>query len=281
MIHWPARVTGQPARVEQPGGLIDVAPTILNFLGVPAPASFAGASLLPSAAPRAVYSETLNAHDSFGWAPLRGLRLGAFMYIEAPRPELYDLSKDPGERNNIVLANPGQARALRSEMARYARRGPTQANGATPQNQKLLNSLGYLSPGPRTRLKGSDADPKDRLPEYQVYKRSMAAVANGRLGTAAALLLQILAQDPTNTLARRDLGSCYLDLHDYAKARASLTQVTAAAPDDYASQFGLGIADKNLGLLDEARTHFETACRIAPQAMQCRRELDALKPGTE
>ncbi len=282
LIHWPAGTTGQPARIEHPGGLIDVAPTILDFLRVSAPASFEGTSLIGGAA-HAVYSETLNAHDSFGWAPLRGVRLGTFKYIEAPRPELYDLSKDPYERTNIILANPAEARALRAELAKlvakYPRRGTTLAAVATPQTEKLLNSLGYLSPGPRTRTSGSGADPKDRLPEYQLYKKSMEAVANGRLALAAARLLQVLAQDPANTLARRDLGSCYLDLHDFAKARASLTAVAAAAPDDYASQYGLGIADKYLGLLDEARSHFETACRIAPRAMQCRRELDSLKQG--
>jgi arylsulfatase A-like enzyme len=279
MFHWPAGFAGQPTRVEQPGGLIDVAPTILHFLGVPAPASFEGTSLFGAA--RAVYSETLNAHDSFGWAPLRGVRLGGYKYIEAPRPELYDLAKDPDERNNIASANPGQARALRAELAtllaRYPRRAPVSATGATPQTRKLLNSLGYLAPGPRARVAGSGADPKDRLPVFQLYEKSMDAVAQRHLGTAVALLLQVLAQDSTNTLARRDLGSCYLDLHDDAKARASLEQVVAAAPDDYASQFGLGLADKHLGLLDEARAHFETACRLAPRAEQCRRELDALK----
>ena len=279
IFHWPASLAGQPARVQRPAGLIDVAPTVLDFLGLPAPPSFEGASLLGAA--RAVYSESLNTHDSFGWAPLRGVRLGAYKYIEAPRPELYDLEKDPDERNNIVGANPGQARALRAELAnllaRYARRGPAPAAEATPQTRKLLNSLGYLAPGPRTRVAGSAPDPKDRLPEYRLYEQSMDAVAHRRLRAAVALLLQVLAQDSTNTLARRDLGSCYLDLHDDSKARASLEQVVAAAPDDYASQFGLGLADKHLGLFDEARAHLEAACRLAPRALQCRHELDALK----
>jgi arylsulfatase A-like enzyme len=278
IFHWPAGAPGQPARVEEPAGLIDVAPTILNFLHVPAPPSFEG-STLPGGA-RPVYSESRNAHDSFGWAPLRAVRIGAYKYIEAPRPELYDLAKDPEERNNIVLSNPGQARALRAELAkllaRYARRAPVAAPVATPQAQKLLNSLGYLAPGPRVRADGSGPDPKDRLPEYHLYEQSMDAVAAGRLHAAVALLLQVLAEDPANTLARRDLGSCYLDLHDDSKARASLERVVADAPDDYASQFGLGLADKHLGLVDEARAHLETACRLAPQAQQCRRELDAL-----
>ena len=50
-----------------------------------------------------------------------------------------------------------------------------------------------------------------------------------------------------NTLARRDLGACYLDLHKYSKARESFEKVLTAAPNDYPSQFGLGVADKHLG----------------------------------
>jgi choline-sulfatase len=283
IVHWPAGLAGQPARVEQPGGLIDVAPTILDVLRVPAPASFEGSSLLGGGAPRTVYAESLHTHDAFGWAPLRSVRVGGYKYIEAPRPELYDVARDPDERNDLARANPAQARALRGELAkllvRYARHQPTSPAEATPQTRKLLASLGYLSAGPRARVAGSGPDPKDRLPEYRLYEQSMDAVANGRLDAAVTLLRRVLAQDAANTLARRDLGSCYLDLHDYVKARASLAKVAAAAPDDYASQFGLGLADKHLGLLDEARTHFEAACRIAPQAAQCRRELDALKQG--
>ncbi len=280
IFHWPAGSSSEPARVQGPGGLIDVAPTILGFLGLPLPPSFEGASLL-GAVPRAVYSESLHTRDSFGWSPLRAVRLGAYKYIEAPRPELYDLEKDPAERNDLARANPSQARQLRAELARvlasHARHRPTPPAGVTPQTEKLLASLGYLAPGPRAPVSGSGPDPKDRLPEYRLYEESMDAVAHGRLRAAVALLRQVLAQDAANTLARRDLGSCYLDLHDDSKARTAFEQVVAAAPDDYASQLGLGLADKHLGRLDEARTHFEAACRLAPRALQCRHELDEIE----
>jgi len=280
IFHWPAGFTGQPARVQRPAGLIDVAPTVLDFLRVPEPASFEGTSLLGGAA-SAVYSESLHTHDSFGWAPLRSMRLDGYKYIEAPRPELYDLENDPDERINIAGENPSKARTLHAELAkmlaRYARHTGTQPAEATPQTEKFLASLGYLASGPRARTADAGADPKDRLPEYRLYEKAIATVADRHLGAAVALLRQVLAQDATNTLARRDLGACYLDLHQYSKARASFEQVVASAPDDYPSQFGLGLADKHLGLLDEARAHLEAACRMAPRALQCSRELDGLK----
>jgi choline-sulfatase len=277
VIHWPVAFGNEPPRVQQPGGLIDVAPTILDALHLPVPSSFEGASLL-SAPPHAVYSESFHTHDSFGWSPLRAVRLGDFKYILAPRSELYNLENDPAERNNIILANPAQATALRAQLAKVLARQsrPIPTPTATPQTEKLLASLGYLAPGPRGSLANSGPDPKDRLPEFHLYERAIETVADRHLNSAAVLFQQVLAQDPGNTLARRDLAACYLDLHDYAKARANFQRVVAAAPDDYPSQFGLGIAAKHLGLVDEARAHLEAACHLAPRASQCRSQLDSL-----
>ena len=120
-------------------------------------------------------------------------------------------------------------------------------------------------------------DPKDRLPEYRLYERSQVALYNRRLEEAAAILRQILARDPKNILARRDLGGTYVGQHLYAKARACFETVVAAAPDDYMAQFELGIADKRLGLTQEALEHLQAACKVAPQAEQCRRELDSIR----
>lgn len=279
IMHWPADAARQPPTVQQPAGLIDVAPAILGFLHLPVPPSFAGSSPL-NGLPRVVYSESFHTHDSFGWSPLRAVRLDDFKYILAPHPELYNLKDDPAEHNNIAAANPAQASALRAQLAKLLARQPqppAAPTAATPQTEKLLASLGYLAPGPRGKLTNAGPDPKDRLPEFHLYERAIETVAARHLQAAAVLFQQVLAQDPGNTLARRDLAACYLDLHDYSQARVNFQQVAAAAPDDYPSQFGLGIAAKHLGLVDEARAHLEAACRLAPRASQCRAELDSLE----
>lgn len=280
IFHWPAGFADRPQRVAQIGGLIDVAPTILDSLHVPVPISFEGTSLF-ALGPRAVYSESLHTHDSFGWAALRSVTNGKYKYIEAPKAELYDLEKDPGEQSNIALADPGRARALRAELGKLLashtpRRSATPVGGTPPQTEKLLASLGYLAHGPQERGKTSGADPKDRLAEFHLYERAIEKVGDRQLKQAIVLLKQVLAADATNTLARRDLASCYLDLHDYAKARTSFEQVVRVAPNDYPSQFGLGVAAKHLGIREQARAHLEAACHLAPQALQCKYELDSL-----
>jgi len=50
-----------------------------------------------------------------------------------------------------------------------------------------------------------------------------------------------------------------------------------SAPNDYITEFQLGIAERHLGRFQEAVEHLETACRIAPEVSQCTPELDAAR----
>jgi choline-sulfatase len=278
LVHWPVGSAARPARDSHPAGLLDVAPTILDALHVARPASFEGQSLLGEA-PRFVYGESVHAHDAFGWAPLRSLRVGGTKYIEAPKRELYDLEKDPQEKVNLILRDPARASELQATLKklliRYAPKRPASPDQVSPATRALLGSLGYLAAGPKTGMSG--ADPKDKLAEFQLYERAQVSLFDHRLDEAIGLLSRLLAGDPKNLLARRDLGGAYLDRKLYAKARAELAAVIAASPEDYVAQFQLAIAYKNLGLLKEARSHMEAACRIAPDAGQCRAELDKMK----
>ncbi len=283
MIHWPDGTAGRPPRDEQPVGLMDVAPTVLDFLHIAAPASFAGRGLLGPAGRGGVYSETLYAHDGFGWSPLRSLRQGPYKYIEAPVPELYNLKADPREQVNLCPKDPARAAAMRADlrklMASHAPKQTASQAAISPRTRALLASLGYLSGGSHVGGKGAGADPKAKLPEYKLYELAQALLYDRHLEEAAIVLRKILAQDATNTLARRDLGGTYIEQHEYTKARECFEQVVVAAPDDYMAQFELGIADRHLGRTDEALEHLRAACRVAPEAEQCRRELEATKKG--
>jgi arylsulfatase A-like enzyme len=292
IVHWPDGAPGRPVRDDRPAGLMDVAPTILDFLHIALPPSFEGRSLHDASSDvsgdasgdasnsRGVYSESLYAYDGFGWAPLRSLREGAYKYIDAPGPELYNLAADPHEQINLYGKDSARARDLKSELrkllASHAPKQPATPASISPRTRALLASLGYLSGGPHTAAGAAMPDPKQRLPEYRLYELAQSLLYDRHLEEAAIIFRQILARDPKNTLARRDLGGTYVEQHLYAKARACFETVVAAAPDDYMAQFELGIADKNLGLTNEALEHLQIACKVAPKAQQCRRELDAV-----
>ncbi|MBV8817684.1 MAG: sulfatase-like hydrolase/transferase [Acidobacteriaceae bacterium] len=275
LIHWPAA----SAVPQHPAGLIDVAPTILEWLHIPAPPSFEGKSLTQG--DRANVAESVHAYDAFGWAPLRSLRSSGFKYIDAPHAELYDLDADPGELRNLFAKDPARAETMRRELrkiiADHSPARSAQPPVTSPQTTALLQSLGYLSGGPRVAARGPLADPKDRLPEFHAYEKVEVALSEARYADAVALLRGILAKDPANTLARRDLGSALLSLKQYGQAREEFERVLANAPEDYVSQYALGLVDEQLGQLDEAEKHLAIACRIAPAAEQCRRALDGVR----
>jgi arylsulfatase A-like enzyme len=287
IFHWPAGTPGCAPKVRSPAGLIDVAPTILDFLHLAAPPAFEGRSLngvihsLKFEDPRPVYSESVYTHDAFGWAPLRSLRMGGYKYIEAPRPELYNLATDPQEKINLAGENSEQARNLRIRLQKLlARSTPNKQHSASdiaPETRRLLESLGYLSRGPETAHADSNTDPTDRLPEYHLYEQALTALYDRRMDEAIAIFRRILAQNPDNTLARRDLGDCYIELRSYRKARATLKKVVAVAPDDYMAQLELGVADEHLGRLHEAFAHVQSACRLFPDSAQCRKELETIR----
>jgi tetratricopeptide (TPR) repeat protein len=102
----------------------------------------------------------------------------------------------------------------------------------------------------------------------QLYHRKMTE--------AIATLRQLLVRDPHNVMARRDLASACLETGKFASSRTAFQQVLAVAPDDYMSNYQIGIAEERMGLLKEAREHLETACRIAPESKQSQKELDVV-----
>jgi len=321
MIHWPAGTPGYPERCAAPGGLIDMAPTILDFLKLPTPASFRGASLLAAARSgkddgRAVFSESMYARDAFGWAPLRGLRVGGFQYIDAPKPELYNLDRDPAETQNLIAENAPMVRDLRARLgsllAPYAARRSPAPGDTSSQTRRALESLGYVGRGAAGRAgNGRGADPKDRLGEYNLYEKALAAMYSGNPRGAIADFQKLLTLDARNSLARYYLGDAYLRARqpdgairewsnalkydpgyvpaaealgawwigseDYAKAREAFQKALAAAPEDFTALLGLGTAEEHLGLLKDAIQHLQTACGMAPDSMQCSRELQSAR----
>jgi arylsulfatase A-like enzyme len=107
-------------RVEGVTSLVDIFPTVLHLLGVAEPAAADGVSLGPALTgghlrERPIYAESMYA-SHFGWGTLRMLRDGGFKFIDAPRAELYDLDRDPNERQNLADEHLATVSALQREL---------------------------------------------------------------------------------------------------------------------------------------------------------------------
>jgi arylsulfatase A-like enzyme/Tfp pilus assembly protein PilF len=263
--------------VKAPAGLIDVAPTVLRFLGFPAPASFCGHSLLDLAQggespPRDVYSESSYAHDKFGWAALCSLRRGDYQFIDAPHPELYELRTDPAELHNLLPGQTALAASYREHLAgllatyhSVPSRGET---GTTTDSgdRENLRSLGYLEiTSPQAALDDSGVDPKDRLFEYKRYLLAGHLARTGKADEAAAEFQSILAVDPRNLPAYIELARSDVALHRYLDGVNQLKAALALDPRDTEAEELLGDIALTVGDYGRAAAEFQQLLSFAPR----------------
>jgi len=243
------RGPGIPAGTRVPGTvrLVDVFPTVLDLLGVPAPkdTSFAGRSLAAvvrggrDPAPEPVtYAESLVPLLHFGWSDLRAVREGRWKYIQAPRPELYDLQADPGELRNLVDEQPSRAETLRAALGRFLdverEARPGDAAAASPELLEQLGALGYVGGGAPAETRTPGADPKDMIEEFRF----------------------------ANVSTREGL----LRFHDkdYRASVARFEEVLRRGIESFEVHFYLARSLYALGRTDEAAAHFEEAARRLP-----------------
>jgi arylsulfatase A-like enzyme len=174
LVRWTGRIPAGSV-VRGPVEIVDVMPTILGLVGIPAGELFVQGRDLSDALTtgaaldlerRVFFQRRLYEKQRvpvflvdgvrFG-RPLRvrgekfGVRQGDWKYIEAPKEgtrELYDLSSDPSERVNLLSRRAQLADELAGRVADWRSRqnglalGPSRQ--ADPQELERLRSLGYV-----------------------------------------------------------------------------------------------------------------------------------------
>ncbi len=149
-----------------PAALVDVFPTVLRISGMDVPAGLPGRFLAAGAAAggdRRIFSETLYPRLRLGWSDLASLVDARYHYIEAPRPELYDLAADPAEKNDLAAQKSPAFRSMRIALAAIPRALAAPAAETDPERARKLASLGYLSATSPEWRKTDLPDPKDRI----------------------------------------------------------------------------------------------------------------------
>jgi arylsulfatase A-like enzyme/tetratricopeptide (TPR) repeat protein len=227
ILSGPALPAGR--RIAAPVRGIDILPTVLEALAAEIPERVQGASLLPlidgeeSARPGLVYAECYASQLNFRWAPLVAIREEGFKYIEAPRPELYDLTRDPGETKNLVETDPERGRRMRARLAEIVQGFPESRSARTepdPETVARLRSLGYTASEPRADSPADLPDPKDRLPLWRSLEEVILQKAAGDLEGAAEGAKQVLEKDTTNLLALEILAEVSAQRGDREEALA-------------------------------------------------------------
>src|SRR3954471_12180815 len=175
-IRSPRTAAAGPHSVADPVRSVDVMPTALDLLGIAPPGGISGRSLAPllSGAARELnldaYSEAMYPLHHYGWSDLHALRAGRYKIIDAPRPELFDLDRDPQESTNLYPERRqlgdrmiAQLRSLESGFSKTQAALP--AADVDPDARQRLAALGYVGSFVATAAdsRAGRADPKDKI----------------------------------------------------------------------------------------------------------------------
>lgn len=123
IFHWPGRLT--PSIINEPVHMVDVMPTLLALAGGAGSPDhpFDGRNIwatLAEGKPSPHEDILINVEAIRG-----AIRKGDWKLVKIAtlpgKTELFDLSKDPGEQNNVAAENPGIVQDLESRLIAYAR----------------------------------------------------------------------------------------------------------------------------------------------------------------
>ena len=233
----------------------DILPTILELLGIPMPSRLDGASLMPlilgaKSASRPAFGET-DYPLRFGWAPLRSVRQDGFKFIEAPRPEFYDLHSDAEELRNHYVPWDVTVQTLRKTLAEHTAKSPSvgKLSPSTVSSGTIdeLHALGYLTAAdahsstnvPEPSLL---PDPKDKIEEQNLMHIATMASEAGQWAKARVALEKLLQLNDKSLMARLLLGHVCLGSNNPKAAEDQFEAAVLLQPGNLEAQLGLARA---------------------------------------
>ena len=276
----PAMTVAKPGVVNQQVRSIDIAPTILQLAGYRQGKMMQGAGLagLMSGQERetvpGAYGESFYPQQ-FGWSALRCLRVGNLKFIDAPRPELYDLDKDPVELNNRAADRPAVVAELRARLkALDAASSATElqaraARSMTPDELEKLARLGYVGNPTQLKKPNPDAaalpDPKDQIDLFYLINRAGVDAGNGKCDRAEPALLQVIEKSPNIAAAYVMLGRCYFIQERYPDAMKIFEQLRGLDSQSQDAQFYIAACQFHLDQLDQAEEGLRKVLAVNPK----------------
>jgi len=255
-------------RVGEPVGLIDIMPTVTTLLklrGEPP----RGVSLLDrdrpgGARPGGIYSETYYPQIHFGWSHLRSLVNARHHYIDGPKPELYEVVRDPRETADALPADDAVARSMKRELDAYPA-GFASPGRVDPEVAERLKALGYLSQTAPANQGKVLPNPRDRIHVHEELKAASHLALQGKNEEALTALRRLLKENPDSFEAQRDLAGTLARLGRYAEAAAAYKESIRLSPGLAGSvALPLGLVELEMGQLGEAEARAQAALQEDP-----------------
>ncbi len=214
-----------------------------------------------------LYAETFVPRLHYGWSELRSLTRWPHKLVSAPKPELYDLSKDPGETGNRIEELPDVARALRAELE------PMVGPSASPARRRSRDSRKAQEP----RLRGVERAHRGRASRPEGPARDLSRSERSRrcrasrpedgaaYEAALAGLKDAIAREPRIPRTYALYGELLLQAGRAREAAPVFEALVALDPESFEGHYGLGVAFQELGRKDAAVEAFSTAVEIDPR----------------
>jgi arylsulfatase A-like enzyme/Flp pilus assembly protein TadD len=270
----------QPGVFKALARLVDVMPTALDLVGLPA-SVLSGRSLRPFVAGDPAddpgsYFEALNANLTRNWAPLEGLVSRGFKLIDLPIPELYDLGADPGERTNVYSRRQDLAKTLERQLdALRAGAAPATPSPVDGDAAQRLRSLGYVvAPAARpARSFTARDDPKTLVALNNRLDEALDAVREGNAAAAERGLSEIIAARQDFTVAYDRLALLYRDTGRIQQAIALLESAARKGIADAASLAALGGYLQETRQFDRSVEVLQAAQTLNPAEMEAYEKL--------
>ncbi len=284
-----------PARsraVSDPVELVEIAPTIANLCRIPqqfiktfqtGPLAGMQEGKSTDSDPPA-YAESYHPLNTFGWHELRSVITSKYQFIDAPRPELYDLDRDLEERHNLAAEQSAICTALRNELQtmerRYANKNtnpPRNPNPLDSEASKKLRSLGYVAdraPAGETDSRGAvRADPKDKIQVFNQILHAGDLRSQKQFAESDAILTALERSEPTLYIIAFERGETLLNWGKAKESTVEFRKALALNPSFDEAWMGLGRADFEIGQNKEAIQALRAALRYNPRNYSTRRLL--------
>ena len=252
------------AALDTPVSLVDVAPTVLRWLGIAPPAAMTGIDLLRSpGGERDVYSETMYPRAA-GWHGLSALTGTRWKAVRAAETELYDLQSDRGEASNVAAAHRSTADAMSAELGRIEAAKTAASAGPSVEARERLRALGYVSSGAPSTDAGGAPSPAREIGSWAVFEHAMAAMNNGRAAEALPALASLASKYPGGRLFASTYARALTETGAHARALEVHRRIAAAWPGDSMVFHDLAAAARSAGDRAEAERAEAAALALDP-----------------
>jgi choline-sulfatase len=257
--------------------LLDIAPTVLAVAGVLIPPQMQGQSLMrvaeaSSQNDQPAYSRSELPQQGFGCSVLESWRAGKYLYIRAPKPELYDLSVDSNATRNLAQSSKATLETMASQLQALDNRlgnepGKSAGSGLTSSELQKLASLGYVGlqkGGAGVNAATGGTDPKEVIAAINKTLAALLELDDGKQEKAIPLIRQVLAVQPAFYLAQYGMGFALVQQGQYAEAIGYLHKAIELQPDSAFAHYAMGLSLMKTGDFKASAIHLEIASGRLP-----------------